>query len=93
MSDSFKPLSSQFTGLALSFGVTGNGVSIDPATGAVRIPTDALQDGLDVTVTASDSGGAAVGSFRLTVRADAPAALRAVTAQSSSASSSAAASR
>ena len=74
MSDSFKPLSSQFTGLALSFGVTGNGVSIDPATGAVRIPTDALQDGLDVTVTASDSGGAAVGSFRLTVRADAPAA-------------------
>ncbi len=74
MSDSFKQLSSQFTGLALSFGVTGNGVSIDPATGAVRIPTDALQDGLDVTVTASDSGGAAVGSFRLTVRADAPAA-------------------
>ena len=74
MSDSFKQLSSQFTGLALSFGVTGNGVSIDPATGAVRVPTDALQDGLDVTVTASDSGGGAVGSFRLTVRADAPAA-------------------
>jgi hypothetical protein len=67
-------LSTAFTGLALSFGVTGNGVSIDPATGEIRIPTDALQDGLEVAVTASNSGGDAVGSFRLTVRAAEPAA-------------------
>lgn len=61
-----------FTGSALSFSVIGDGVSIDPATGILSIPTGALTSGLEVTVTAANSGGAASSSFRLTVASVAP---------------------
>ncbi|HEX5202577.1 MAG TPA: hypothetical protein VFW27_21810, partial [Actinoplanes sp.] len=59
-----------FTGEALSFGVTGEGVSVDPATGVLRILTDALRDGIEVVVTATNSGGAATSRFRVTVVAE-----------------------
>ena len=54
-----------FTGEGLSFSVAGEGVSVDPATGVLRIPTDTLREGVEVTVT-TNSGGAA-SSFRVTV--------------------------
>jgi hypothetical protein len=65
---------SEFTGEALTFGVTGDGVSVDPQTGLLRIRTDALRAGVVVTVSASNAGGAASSSFRVTVAAgtDAP---------------------
>ena len=55
-----------FTGGGLSFSVAGEGVSVDPATGVLRILTDALRDGIEITVTATNSGGAATTRFRLT---------------------------
>jgi PKD repeat protein len=55
-----------FVGAALSFAVTGAGATIDPATGVVSIPTDYPVSGL-VTVTATNSGGAASSAFRVTV--------------------------
>ena len=61
--------SSDFTGTALSFSVTGEGVAIDPATGALSIATDKLAAGVTVTVTAANAGGTAVSRFRLTVAA------------------------
>lgn len=61
---------SEFTGGALTFGVTGEGVTIDPATGMLRILTDALRDGVEVIVTASNSGGVATSVFRLTIAAE-----------------------
>ena len=61
----------EFTGDALTFSVTGEGVSVDPETGLVRILTDALREGLVVTVTASNSGGTASSSFQVTVTATA----------------------
>ncbi len=68
-----------FTGQGLTFGVSGTGVSIDPATGRVAIPSDALLAGIDVVVTATDSGGTAESPFRLTVAgAEVPVALVAV---------------
>ncbi len=60
---------SGFTGAALRFGVTGDGVSIDPETGQLVILTDALRDGIEVLVTATNSGGVATNTFRLTVSA------------------------
>lgn len=60
-------VSSGFSGAALTFRVEGEGVAIDPATGALSIATDRLVDGITVTVTASNSGGEAVGRFRLDV--------------------------
>ena len=54
-----------FTGEGLSFSVAG--VSVDPATGVLRIPTDTLREGVEVTVTATNSGGVAAGSFRVSV--------------------------
>lgn len=64
-----------FTGQGLTFGVSGTGVSIDPATGRVAIPSDTLLAGIDVVVTATNSGGTAESRFRLTVAgAEVPAA-------------------
>ena len=60
---------SGFTGAALRFGVSGDGVSIDPVTGQLSIPTDALRDGIEVLVTATNSGGVATNTFRVTVSA------------------------
>ncbi len=60
-------VSSNFEGGALRFSVTGEGVSIDPETGILSIATDALRDGISVTVTAVNSGGAVAQSFRLDV--------------------------
>jgi hypothetical protein len=59
-----------FTGEALSFSVTGEGVSVDPATGVLRILTDALREGVEVVITATNSGGAATSRFRVTVVAE-----------------------
>jgi hypothetical protein len=59
-----------FTGDALSFSVAGEGVSVDPATGVLRILTDALRDGVEVVITATNSGGAATSRFRVTVVAE-----------------------
>lgn len=61
-----------FTGQGLTFGVSGTGVSIDPATGQVAIPSDALFAGIDVVVTATNSGGTAESRFRLTVAGAGP---------------------
>ena len=41
-----------FTG-TLTFSVTGPGVSIDPATGAISIAAGKLQDGIEVAVSAA----------------------------------------
>ena len=65
-------VSPDFMGGSLTFGVTGEGVEIDPATGLVSIATDVLRDGLEAIVTARNSGGTATGSFRVTVQAIAP---------------------
>ena len=58
-----------FTGAALAYAVAGAGATIDPATGRVGLPTDALVTGAEVTVTARNSGGSATAVFRVTVRA------------------------
>lgn len=60
-------VSSHFEGGALRFSVTGDGVSIDPETGILSIATDTLRDGVSVTVTAVNSGGAVAQTFRLDV--------------------------
>ena len=57
--------SSNFSGAALSFNVTGEGVAIDPATGTLSIATDKLLAGATITVTVTNSGGSAVGRFQL----------------------------
>ncbi|HYN45419.1 MAG TPA: hypothetical protein VES64_01875, partial [Allosphingosinicella sp.] len=59
----------EFTGGALTFSVTGEGVAIDPVTGLLTIRTDALASGIAVVVTATNSGGTATSSFRVTVAA------------------------
>ena len=56
-----------FAGEALRFAVEGAGATIDPATGAILIPTDTLRAADAVTVTASNSGGTATASFHVTV--------------------------
>jgi len=61
-----------FSGNSLRFSVTGDGVAVDPATGIVTINAEALLSGVSVQVTASNSGGGAETSFRLTVAAEAP---------------------
>ena len=61
--------SSDFTGEGLTFRVAGEGVGIDPATGTLTITTDQLRDGIEIAVTATNSGGAATSRFRLTVAA------------------------
>ena len=59
-----------FTGADLAFTVTGDGAAIDAATGIVTISTDALRDGIEVVVTATNSGGNASSGFRLDVIAE-----------------------
>lgn len=59
-----------FTGEALRFAVAGAGAVVDATTGVVSIPTDAAVDGAEVTVTASNSGGAASRRFLVTVEAE-----------------------
>jgi hypothetical protein len=61
--------SSVFSGAGLSFRVTGEGVAIDPATGALSIATDKFITGTTITVTAANPGGSAVSRFRLSVAA------------------------
>ena len=67
------PAAAAFAGDALRFEVAGGGASIDPATGALTLPTDVRRAGETVTVTATNSGGAATATFAVTVLA-APAA-------------------
>jgi hypothetical protein len=66
---------SDFTGQGLTFAVAGPGVTVDPATGRVAIPTDALVAGIEVVVTARNSGGTAESRFRLSVVPATPAAV------------------
>ena len=56
-----------FAGQGLTFGVTGPGVAVDPATGRLAISSDALVSGVEVVVTAGNSGGGAESRFRVTV--------------------------
>ncbi len=56
-----------FTGLNLSFAVSGAGAWIDAATGEVSIPTDVEMDGDVVVVTATNSGGTASAAFQVTI--------------------------
>lgn len=56
-----------FAGADLRFAVAGAGAEIDPATGLVQVPTDRLISGERVVVTASNSGGAAMRDFLVTV--------------------------
>jgi hypothetical protein len=60
-----------FTGAALVF--AADGAAIDPATGALTIPTDAPVAGAEVTVTAANSGGAVSARLVYTVEAVLPA--------------------
>jgi hypothetical protein len=65
--------SSVFPGPSLSFSVTGEGISIDPATGVLSIATDSLREGLAVTVRARNADGSAEQSFTLSIAASAEA--------------------
>ncbi len=65
-----------FAGTGLVFAVEGAGASIDAATGRLSIPTGTALAAAPVTVTATNSGGAAQAGFRVTVLA-APVALAA----------------
>ena len=56
-----------FAGDGLGFAVTGAGATIDPVTGVLGLPTDVVRDGETVTVTATNSGGAAEASFLVSV--------------------------
>ena len=63
--------SSGFTGAALTFSVTGPGVSIDPVAGTLRVDPAALHDGVEVVVSAADPDGKTTASYRLTVASQA----------------------
>ncbi|WP_424930080.1 VPS10 domain-containing protein [Amaricoccus tamworthensis] len=65
-----------FSGENLAFEISGRGAVIDSVTGLVTIAADELIDGETVTVTASNPGGSATGSFELSVSAAAPAAVK-----------------
>jgi hypothetical protein len=54
-----------FSGEALSFGVTGEGATLDPATGLVSFGAEALRAGVTLRVTARNSGGEAELGFTL----------------------------
>jgi hypothetical protein len=56
-----------FAGENLRFTVTGAGAEIEPVTGLLRVPTDRPISGERVVVTASNSGGAAMRDFLVTV--------------------------
>ena len=66
------PTAQDFVGEALVFAVEGAAAEIDVATGIVSIPTDIPADGASITVTASNSGGAAMSSFLVTIEAAEP---------------------
>jgi hypothetical protein len=68
------PAAGAFAGAALVFAIEGAGAAIDAATGVATIPTDATRVAAPVTISATNSGGAAQVSFTVTVLA-APAAL------------------
>ena len=55
------------TGLGFALDVAPTGVTIDPGTGLVTIPTDAALAGAVVTVRATNAAGAATLSFAVTV--------------------------
>ena len=59
--------SAAFNGAALTFGVSGAGASVAPATGILSIPADTPRAAETVTVTATNSGGSASASFTVTV--------------------------
>jgi len=61
------PTAQAFAGEDLTFGVTGAGATIDPATGWVGLGTDLPRAAETVTVTATNSGGSASASFTVTV--------------------------
>jgi hypothetical protein len=56
-----------FTGESLVFTVTGAGATINPSTGEITLPTEAILTQGVVTVQAENSGGTAVSTFRVTV--------------------------
>ena len=56
-----------FSGDALVFRISGDGVSIDPATGLVTISAEALRAGAAIVVAAENSGGRAELGFTLRV--------------------------
>ena len=61
-----------FTGSGLGYAVSGAGATIDAATGVLGIPTAALLAATTVTVTATNSGGSASVSFKVSVNAGKP---------------------
>ena len=63
------PAAGVFAGAGLRFAAAGAGASIDPETGVVALTATATRAGEIVTVTASNSGGAAQASFAATVLA------------------------
>ena len=62
-----------FAGEGLAFSVSGAGATVDAATGRVSLPTGTLRTNVTVKVTATNSGGSASVSFRVTVAAALPA--------------------
>ena len=65
---------------SLSFRITGDGVSVDSATGLVTIPAASLLSGVSVLMTAPNSGEKAVIDFSLRLNPAAPATLPALVA-------------
>jgi hypothetical protein len=61
-----------FAGENLRFAVAGAGATINPNTGVVSISTASPISGQPITVTATNSGGSAQATFRVTVEAEAP---------------------
>jgi hypothetical protein len=64
-----------FTGEGVSFSVAGRGASVDPTTGVLSISTEALRDGVEITVTATSSAGSATRRFRVNLLGSAAPAL------------------
>ena len=56
-----------FTGVALTFSVTGGDAVIDNVTGVISLPTNAERAGEPIVVSASNSGGAVESIFLVTV--------------------------
>lgn len=63
-------VSTSITGPALTFAVTGEGVTIDPVTGTLTIPPGRLPGGMSMAVTATDDAGVETGRFVLTLAAE-----------------------
>jgi Sortilin, neurotensin receptor 3, len=56
-----------FTTISLDFSPNGDGISIDPETGKIRISSQQLMDGIELTVTAFDANGKLSGQFDLVI--------------------------